>query len=81
MHDKLAVSKIVQQLSRGSLRSALATSLLIRYTSNLLHEDLNATSARDAYQFLENCFNLHLEGYFGSKCQFLFIHVFLNANM
>jgi coatomer subunit gamma len=55
MHDKLAVSKIVQQLSRGSLRSALATSLLIRYTSNLLHEDLNATSARDAYQFLENC--------------------------
>jgi coatomer protein complex subunit gamma len=55
MHDKLAVSKIVQQLSKGSLRSPLATCLLIRYTSNLLHEDLNATSARDAYQFLENC--------------------------
>ena len=54
-HDKLAVSKIVQQLSRGSLRSPLATCLLIRYTSALLHEDLNATSARAAYQFLESC--------------------------
>ena len=53
-HDKLAVSKIVQQLSRGSLRSPLATCLLIRYTSALLHEDLNATSARAAYQFLES---------------------------
>ena len=29
-HDRLAVSKIVQQLSRGSLRSPLATCLLIR---------------------------------------------------
>ena len=54
-HDRLAVSKIVQQLSRGSLRSPLATCLLIRYTSNLLHEDMNATNARAAYQFLENC--------------------------
>lgn len=54
-HDRLAVSKIVQQLSKGSLRSPLATCLLIRYTSNLLHEDLNATNARAAYQFLENC--------------------------
>ena len=54
-HDRLAVSKIVQQLSRGSLRSPLATCLLIRYTSNLLHEDMNATNARTAYQFLENC--------------------------
>jgi len=54
-HDRLAVSKIVQQLSKGSLRSPLATCLLIRYTSNLLHEDMNATNARSAYQFLENC--------------------------
>lgn len=54
-HDRLAVSKIVQQLSKGSLRSALATCLLIRYTSCLLHEDMNATNARAAYQFLELC--------------------------
>jgi coatomer protein complex subunit gamma len=54
-HDRLAVSKIVQQLSRGSLRSPLATCLLIRYTSNLLHEDMNSTNAKAAYQFLENC--------------------------
>eukprot|EP01038_Epipyxis_sp_PR26KG_P005402 gene5402-7486_t len=54
-HDRLAVSKIVQQLSKGSLRSPLATCLLIRYTSNLLHEDLNSTSAKASYQFLENC--------------------------
>jgi len=54
-HDRLAVSKIVQQLSKGSLRSALATCLLIRYTSCLLREDMNATNARSAYQFLELC--------------------------
>ena len=39
-HDRLAVSKIVQQLSKGSLRSPLATCLLIRYTSQLLLEDM-----------------------------------------
>jgi coatomer subunit gamma len=54
-HDRLAVSKIVQQLSKGSLRSPLATCLLIRYTSNLLHEDMNSTNARTSYQFLESC--------------------------
>lgn len=54
-HDRLAVSKIVQQLSKGSLRSPLATCLLIRYTSNLLHEDMTTSTARTAYQFLESC--------------------------
>jgi coatomer protein complex subunit gamma len=57
-HDRLAVSKIVQQLSKGSLRSPLATCLLIRYTSSMLHEDIasnNTANARAAYQFLENC--------------------------
>lgn len=54
-HDRLAVSKIVQQLSKGSLRSPLATCLLIRYTSNLLHEDMNSTNAKTSYQFLETC--------------------------
>jgi coatomer subunit gamma len=54
-HDRLAVSKIVQQLSKGSLRSPLATCLLIRYTSNLLHEDMSSTNAKASYQFLESC--------------------------
>jgi coatomer protein complex subunit gamma len=54
-HDRLAVSKVVQQLSRGTLRSPLATCLLIRYTSNLLHEDTTSTNARQAFQFLESC--------------------------
>lgn len=54
-HDRLAVSKIVQQLSKGSLRSPLATCLLIRYTSTLIREDLNSTNAKASYQFLETC--------------------------
>lgn len=54
-HDRLAVSKTVQQLSKGSLRSPLATCLLIRYTRNLLQEDMNSTNAKAAYLFLENC--------------------------
>lgn len=54
-HDRLAVSKIVQQLSKGSLRSPLATCLLIRYTSQLLHEDMASTNAKASYQFLEAC--------------------------
>jgi coatomer protein complex subunit gamma len=54
-HDRLAVSKTVQQLSKGSLRSPLATCLLIRYTRNLLQEDMNSTNAKAAYVFLENC--------------------------
>lgn len=54
-HDRLAVSKTVQQLSKGSLRSPLASCLLIRYTSNLLKEDMSSTNARASYNFLENC--------------------------
>jgi coatomer subunit gamma len=54
-HDRLAVSKTVQQLSKGSQRSPLATCLLIRYTRNLLQEDMNSTNAKAAYQFLETC--------------------------
>ncbi len=51
--DRLGVSKMVTQLSKGSLRSSLATCLLIRYTSKLLQEDLTASNAKAAYQFLE----------------------------
>jgi coatomer protein complex subunit gamma len=52
--DKLAVSKLVSQLSRGSLRSPLAMCLLIRYTSALLDDDMSATNSRVAYSFLES---------------------------
>uniref|UniRef100_A0A7S1GAC4 Coatomer subunit gamma n=1 Tax=Bicosoecida sp. CB-2014 TaxID=1486930 RepID=A0A7S1GAC4_9STRA len=54
-HDRLAVSKLVTQLMRGSVTSPLALCLLIRYTSSLLHEDMSATNARAAYEFLESC--------------------------
>lgn len=54
-HDRLAISKIVQQLSKGSLKSPLATCLLIRYTGSLLKEDLSAANVKNAYAFLENC--------------------------
>lgn len=63
-HDRLAVSKIVQQLSRGNLRSPLATCLLIRYTTSLLREEYiqniatnsqPSSTAKASYQFLEIC--------------------------
>ncbi|GBG34466.1 Coatomer subunit gamma [Hondaea fermentalgiana] len=54
-HDRLAIGRIVQQYSKGSLNSPLAMCLLVRYTSKLLHEDMSATNSRAAYEFLENC--------------------------
>jgi coatomer protein complex subunit gamma len=54
-HDRLAVSKTVQQLSKGSLRSPLATCLLIRYTTSLLTEDFTSSTAKAGYLFLESC--------------------------
>ncbi|CAM9136613.1 unnamed protein product [Discosporangium mesarthrocarpum] len=53
-HDKLAVSKLVTQLSRSPMRSPLAMCLLIRYINTILHDDISATNAKDAYQFLES---------------------------
>jgi len=51
--DRLAVSKLVSQLTRGSLRSPMAICLLIRYISTLLIDDPSSANARTAYQFLE----------------------------
>ncbi len=53
--DRLGVSKMVTQLSKSLLRSPLAMCLLIRYTTRILQEDLTATNARAAYQFMERC--------------------------
>lgn len=52
-HDKLAVSKLIIQLQKMNLRSNLGACLLIRYTANLLKDDLVGPNARPLYQFLE----------------------------
>lgn len=63
-HDRLGVSKLVTQYSqRNSLKSPLAIVLLIRYTSKLLHDEVDegrSTSIADGspvtkagYEFLE----------------------------
>jgi coatomer subunit gamma len=66
-HDRLGVSKVVQQYSeRNSLKSPLAIVLLIRYASKLLRDEIaegrfsasavqdGSPMARAGYQFLEN---------------------------
>lgn len=63
-HDRLGVSKLVQQYSeRNSLRSPLALLLLIRYATKLLHDEAKegrgslqdgSPMARAGYQFLES---------------------------
>ncbi|OQR90711.1 coatomer subunit gamma [Thraustotheca clavata] len=52
-HDKLAVSKLITQLQKTSLKSNLACCLLIRYSAALLADDLTGPNARALYQFLE----------------------------
>jgi coatomer protein complex subunit gamma len=42
-------------MMKVSMRSPLATCLLIRYTSDLLRGDIDAAAARAAYEFLEAC--------------------------
>lgn len=56
-HDRLAVSKMVAQLTRGAIGSPLATCLLIRYIATIVRgggDDFFSTpSGRVVYQFLE----------------------------
>ncbi|XP_058750527.1 coatomer subunit gamma [Vicia villosa] len=56
-NDRLAVSKLVTSLTRGSVRSPLAQCLLIRYTSQVIRESGNNTQSgeRPFYDFLESC--------------------------
>ncbi|EKX51930.1 coatomer subunit gammma [Guillardia theta CCMP2712] len=51
--DRLAVSKLVAQLSKTQLKSPLAQCLLIRYTVTVMAE--GNTQDRSYYEFLENC--------------------------
>lgn len=51
----VVVVQLVTTLHRSGLRSPVGMCILIRYTAKLLQEDLSATDARAAYQFLESC--------------------------
>ncbi|XP_065855289.1 coatomer subunit gamma-2 [Euphorbia lathyris] len=56
-NDRLAVSKLVTSLTRGTVRSPLAQCLLIRYTSQVIRESAANTQTADRpfYDFLEGC--------------------------
>lgn len=56
-NDRLAVSKLVSSLTRGSVRSPLAQCLLIRYTSQVIRESSMNTQNGDRpfFDFLESC--------------------------
>nr|XP_023895673.1 coatomer subunit gamma [Quercus suber]POE57117.1 coatomer subunit gamma [Quercus suber] len=55
-NDRLAVSKLVTSLTRGTVRSPLAQCLLIRYTSQVIRESGSTqTGDRPFYDFLEGC--------------------------
>ncbi|XP_059653824.1 coatomer subunit gamma-2-like [Cornus florida] len=56
-NDRLAVSKLVNSLTRGNVRSPLAQCLLIRYTSQVIRESSvnNHTGDRPLYDYLESC--------------------------
>ncbi|PNT20832.1 hypothetical protein POPTR_009G115100v4 [Populus trichocarpa] len=55
-NDRLAVSKLVTSLTRGTVRSPMAQCLLIRYASQVIRESANTqTGDRPFYDFLESC--------------------------
>lgn len=53
-NDRLAVTKIVTQLTRTSMSSPLGVCLLIRYIGTILDDDMSASSSRMVMQFLES---------------------------
>ncbi|KAH9624671.1 hypothetical protein KSS87_001681 [Heliosperma pusillum] len=55
-NDRLAVSKLVSSLTRGSVRSPMAQCLLIRYISQVIRESgASQTGDRPFYDYLESC--------------------------
>jgi len=56
-NDRLAVSKLVTSLTRGSVRSPLAQCLLVRYVSEVISESQGGSGneERPFYDFLESC--------------------------
>ncbi|KAL2477161.1 Coatomer subunit gamma [Forsythia ovata] len=56
-NDRLAVSKLVTSMTKGSVRSPLAQCLLIRYTNQVIRESgVNTQSGdRPFYDYIEGC--------------------------
>uniref|UniRef100_A0A803LDS6 Coatomer subunit gamma n=1 Tax=Chenopodium quinoa TaxID=63459 RepID=A0A803LDS6_CHEQI len=54
-NDRLAVSKLVSNLTRGTVRSPLAQCLLIRFISQVIQESGTQTGDRPFYDYLEAC--------------------------
>ncbi|WOL10874.1 hypothetical protein Cni_G19633 [Canna indica] len=55
-NDRLAVTKLVTSLTKGSVRSPLAQCLLIRYTSQVIREsNTNTQGERPFFDYLESC--------------------------
>ncbi|CAI9765515.1 unnamed protein product [Fraxinus pennsylvanica] len=56
-NDRLAVSKLVTSLTKGSIRSPLAQCLLIRYTSQVIRESVVniQTGDRPFFDYIEGC--------------------------
>ena len=56
-NDRLAVSKLVTQLTRGNVRSPMAQVLLVRYVAQVMAESQPGAGgeARPFYDFLESC--------------------------
>jgi coatomer subunit gamma len=56
-HDRLAVSKLVQSMTRQGVRSPMATTLLIRYVARIIAQDPPPASGepRPFFDFLEAC--------------------------
>lgn len=54
--DRLAVSKLVSTLTRGSVRSSMAQCLLVRYVSQVIRETQGQIGeARPFFDYLEQC--------------------------
>lgn len=47
------LNQLIAQLQKTNLSSSLALCILIRYTANLLREDLMSSNAQALYQYLE----------------------------
>jgi len=57
-NDRLAINKLVSQLTRNSVRSPLAQSLIIRYVSKVISESTATDSegvGRPFFDYLESC--------------------------
>eukprot|EP00742_Colponemidia_sp_Colp-10_P003508 GILJ01003735.1.p1 GENE.GILJ01003735.1~~GILJ01003735.1.p1 ORF type:complete len:905 (-),score=126.81 GILJ01003735.1:163-2877(-) len=59
--DRLAVSKVVTAVAKSSVRSPLATCLLVRYSTRVLGSDLDSATEKSLMEFLESSLRGHSE--------------------